>query len=220
MSLFRLDSSIQGPLSVSRAIADTFVSEWLTEHPDSTVVQRDLALDPIPAVWGDAATAGYVPEEHRSPAQRDALALATSLADEFLAAEAYVLAVPLYNWSVPNQVKLWVDMLITDPRLSPVTAQTPLAGRTGVIVVSRGGSYAPGTPKAGWDAATPWLRNVFGDNFGLDLSIVEAELTLADKVPAMESLRPLAETSLRTAHEDARRTGREHARRQLQVQAS
>ena len=51
-------------------------------------------------------------------------------------------------------------------------------------MIARGGGYGPGTPRAGWDHATPYLQQIFGAVFGADLTVVEAELTLASVVPA------------------------------------
>jgi FMN-dependent NADH-azoreductase len=109
-------------------------------------------------------------------------------------------------------VKTWIDLLFIDPRLAPGTDPL-LPGRPGVLVASRGGGYGPGTPREGWDHSTPWLRRIFSDVFGMDLRVVEAELTLAFVNPAMASLRGLAEQSRRSAHEAAAEHGRDIATR-------
>jgi FMN-dependent NADH-azoreductase len=207
VSLFRLDASIRHEGSVTRAVADTVQEAWQAEHPDAPVVRRDLGDDPLPhAAWIAGAQGLFVPPEQRTPAQRDAAALATTLAEELMAADAYIFAVPLYNWGVTAHVKTWVDLLLTEPRLSP--GAEPLAGRPAVLVTARGGGYGPGTPKEGWDHSTPWLRRIFADVLKLDLHLAEAELTLAGVNPAMEALRGLADESLRNAHQTARSHGR------------
>jgi FMN-dependent NADH-azoreductase len=208
MSLFRLDASIRHEGSVTRAVADTVQHAWQTEHPAAPVVNRDLGDDPLPSTaWIAAARGLFVPPDHRTREQADAAALAATLADELLAADAYIFAIPLYNWGVAQNAKIWVDLLLTDPRLGQ--GNEPLAGRPAVLVVARGGGYGPGTPKEGWDHSTPWLRRIFADVFKLDLHVAEAELTLAGVTPAMEALRGLADESLRNAHE----TGKAHGRR-------
>lgn len=211
MTLFRLDASIRTDGSVSRAVADTVEHSWLAAHPgDGTpsVLRRDLGRHPLPAdAWALSATAGQTPAEDRTPEQVEAVELAAELADELLSADAAVVASPLYNFGLPQQVKAWIDLLITDPRLAP--GQQPLAGRPLVLVVARGGGYGPGTPREGWDHATPYLLRIFGEVFGMDVTLVDAELTLADVVPAMESLRELAATSRAQAHARAETAGRE-----------
>jgi len=210
MTLFRLDSSIRQQGSVSRQVTDTLQASWLDKHPGDTVVHRDLTAAPLPAdAWAVAATAGYTPEDQRTEAQRSAQALAATLADELIGADAAVIAAPLYNFGLSQHLKTWIDLIITDPRFSPGTV--PLAGRPLTLVVARGGGYGAGTPREGWDHATPYLLRILADVFGADVTLVEAELTLAEVNPAMADLRDLAAANLARAHEKAAETGRAHA---------
>lgn len=207
MSLFRLDSSVQGENSTSRQVADTAQKAWAATSAGGVVVSRDLAADPIPSdAWQVALGGKFTPAEFRTPAQIEALALSAALADELLAADAYIFATPLYNWGVNQFVKTWVDLVLLDDRFAP--GSTPLAGRSAALVVTRGGGYGPGTPKEGWDHATPWYRRIFEDLWGLDLHVSEVELTLARVNPAMAELVPLAEELLAAGHESADKHGR------------
>jgi FMN-dependent NADH-azoreductase len=108
-------------------------------------------------------------------------------------------------------VKTWVDLLITDPRFAP-GAKT-IAGRPAFVVIARGGGYGPGTPREGWDHASGWLNRVFGDVWGLDVQVIESELTLAEVTPAMEALRGMAADNLRNAHSAALEHGKHLALR-------
>jgi FMN-dependent NADH-azoreductase len=198
MSLFRLDASIRTEGSVSRQVADVAQAEWQAAHPGGTVVRRDLGTSPLPSdVWATAAFAGWAPAESRSPEQVAALAVSAELVDELEAAEAYLFAVPLYNFGVPAHVKGWIDLVITDPRMGAGAPQL-LAGRPAILVVARGGGYGEGTPRAGWDHSTPYLQRVLSDVWGLDLHVSEVELTLAEVNPAMADLRDIAKVSLET----------------------
>lgn len=208
MTLFRLDASIRTAGSVSREVADTVQSAWQAEHPDGAVVRRDVGAEPLSArSWISAVSASAVPAEQRTPEQRESTALVGTLVDELLNADAYLFAVPLYNFGVPQTFKAWVDLLLVDQQLSS-SGTLPLAGRPAVLVTVRGGGYGPGTPREGWDHSTPWLRRILEDVFQLDLHVVEAELTLAGVVPAMAALRDLAAESLRNAHSTAEVHGR------------
>ena len=211
MTLFRLDSSIRTEGSVSREVADAVERAYLDQHRDDTVVRRDLVADPVPAgAWPAAVQAGTTPEDHRTEAQAEAVALATRLADEVVSADAVIVAAPLYNFGVSQHLKSWIDLLITDPRFAPGTA--PLAGTPVALVVVRGGGYGEGTPREGWDHATAWMRRILADVWGGDVTVVETELTLADVVPAMAELRPLAAQSRSRAREVAEATGKEFGR--------
>ncbi|MEQ4304030.1 NAD(P)H-dependent oxidoreductase [Plantactinospora sp. B6F1] len=207
MSLFRLDASIRGEQSVSRAVADTAEAAWTRTHPSGLVVRRDLFASPVPVdAWPAAVTAGFVPADERTEAQARAVGLASTYVDELVAADAYLLAVPLYNYGVSQHVKSWVDLLLTDRRLAP-GQESPLRGRPAALIITRGGGYGPGTPREGWDHATPYYRRIFGDLLGLDLHLCEVELTLAEVIPAMEPLRDLARQHLEAGHASADKHG-------------
>jgi FMN-dependent NADH-azoreductase len=209
MTLFRLDASIRREGSVSREVADTVQRAWAEHHPHDTVVYRDLTAPVLhPEVWMQAATGGFVPEDARTPEQRAALTLSSLLADELLSADAAVIAAPLYNYGMPQHLKNWIDLLITDPRFQ---ANPALAGKPMTLVVARGGGYGPGTPREGWDHATPYLVRIFGEYLGAELTVVTAELTLADVNPAMAELRDAAAASKTEALQLAEATGRAHA---------
>jgi FMN-dependent NADH-azoreductase len=207
MSLFRLDASIRGEQSVSRQVADTAESAWLRVNPADRVVRRDLALTPVPAdVWALAVSAGWTPADQQSPEQATAVALASELADELVEADTFIFAAPLYNFGVSQHFKAWADVVLTDPRF--VSGQpSAIVGRPAALIVTRGGGYAPGTPREGWDHATGWYQRILGDVMGLDLHVSEVELTLAELKPEMEALRPRAAESLRAGHESADKHG-------------
>lgn len=210
MSLFRLDSSIRTEGSVSREVADTLQAAWTEHHPDGRVVRRDIGLEPLSSdVWPTAVAGSWTPAEARTPEQEKAVALAATLADELLDAQAILITAPLYNFGVPAHLKTWFDVVITDPRFSP--AVKTLDGRPVTLLVVRGGGYGEGTPRAGWDHSTGYLLRILRDVWGADVTLVEAELTLADVNPAMAGLRDAAAVSRAQAHEHAASVGRAHA---------
>ncbi len=209
-SLFRLDASIFPATSASRELADLVEAEWTAAHPDSTVVRRDLPSDPVPATaWTDAVSGGFVEEAQRSDAQRAAIALATTFADELTAADALLFAVPLYNYGVSQHFKAWFDLTYTDPRTSPTG--TALQGKPATLVTVLGGNYSPGTPKEGWDHSTPWLRRALADVWGLDLRVVQRPFTLVGVNPALDAFADTAAELKSDAEQHARRSGREIA---------
>jgi len=208
MTLFRLDASIRTTGSASREIADIVEQEWRTAHPDSQVVTRHIGIDPIPATaWLTAVNATYVPEDRRSPDQIGALNLAAEAAGQLIGADALLFAVPLYNFGVSQHFKAWVDLVICDPRMT-AGVEPATAGKPAVLVTVRGGSYAPGTPREGWDHATAWMRRILADVWKLELKVVELEFTLADVNPALKPFKELA-GQIRTA---AEQTAHDHGR--------
>ena len=218
MTLFRLDASFRVEGSHSRAVADVVEAAWTEANPGERVVRRHLGTDVVPATaWGDAVTAGYVGEDQRTPQQREAVALAATLTDELVEADALLFAVPLFNYGVSQHFKTWVDLVITDPRMGP--GSTTLAGKPAELVVVRGGNYRAGTPREGWDHATPWMRRILADVWGLDLSVTETDFTLVGVNPALDQFKEMA-VELRAESESvARRHGEQLARRRRDIAA-
>lgn len=212
MTLFRLDASINREGSHSRRLADLVQDEWTAAHPGDAVINREIGIDPVPAgAWGAAVSAGMTPGEP-SPEQREAVALAARLTDELVAADALVFAVPLYNFGVSQHFKTWADLVITDPRMA-AGAEPATAGKPAVLAAVRGGSYAAGTPREGWDHATPWMRRILEDVWQLDLLVVEAELTLVGVNPALDQFADLAHDLWAAADNSATEHGRTLASR-------
>lgn len=206
MNLFRLDASIRQEGSVTRAVANTLETALVEERPDVTITRRDIGLSPLPSTaWSLSSGASYLPVDQRTVEQQQAIAIAAELADELETADAYIFAVPLYNWGVSQHFKTWVDIVLTDPRFGP--RKSLIAGRPATLIVARGGGYGPGTPREGWDHATPWMQRILSDVWELDLRVVEVELTLAPVVEQMAELRGLAAANLSSGHSAAGELG-------------
>jgi len=210
-TLFRLDASIRVDGSASREIADIVEQEWLTAHPGATIERRHIGVDVLPAdAWALSVGASSTPPEQRTPEQRAAAWLAATLVDELLAADAILLAVPLYNFGVSQHIKTWIDLINSDPRAAEAaTNGSPLlAGKPVVLATVRGGAYGPGTPREGWDHSTPYLKRILADVWGADLTVVEREFTLVGVNPALDAFADLAAEMHAGALQSAREAGR------------
>jgi FMN-dependent NADH-azoreductase len=208
-TLLRVDASIRLDGSVSRALADSAEAAWKAEHPDGVVVRRDLGLHPLPATVWPTLAAAQVGQEPTTEGERmplaEAKALAAELAAEVKNADAILLAVPLYNYGIAQHVKTWIDLLLIDMEL--VRGPSPTAGRPVIFTLARGGGYSPGTPRHGWDHATPYLERVFGDILGMNIRTAAAELTLAPVTAGMEELIDASKVSESEAHVTAEQHG-------------
>ena len=205
MTILRIDASIQGPRSASSALADRVLAEFTAARPDETVVTRHLGEQPLPAdAWQTATLAGFTPEADRTPEQVAALELAAEIAGELTAADAVVLALPLYNFGVSQHAKTWIDLAITGGG----AGARLLEGKPVVLVTTRGGAYGEGTPRAGWDHNTDYLRRILADVWGADLTVVEREFTLVGVNPALDDFTDVAAVMAKRADEDATEAGR------------
>ncbi len=156
MTILHLDASISGENSASRAISRSIVDR--IAGSEQSLVYRDLAATPLPHLTLDAFAD-------------------TSVVDEFLGADTVVIGAPMYNFSLPSQLKAWIDRIMIAGKTFRYTENGPegLAGPKRVIVaLARGGIYDAGSPAQALEHLESYLRGVF--NFmGIEPEFVAAD---------------------------------------------
>jgi FMN-dependent NADH-azoreductase len=163
MKLLHIDSSVLGPHSVSRQVSAAIVERLRQTTPTLEISYRDLSATPLAHLSAPhlAAAQGAVPDA----AFQDDIAASQAVLEEFLAADVVVLGAPMYNFTIPSQLKAWIDRILVAGKTFKYDAQgvEGLAGNKRVIVaVSRGGFYGAGTPAAVGEHLETYLRWVFG----------------------------------------------------------
>jgi FMN-dependent NADH-azoreductase len=164
MKLLHIDSSVLGPHSVSRKVSAAIVDRLRQATPGLQIVYRDLSATPLSHLTGShlAAAQGAVAPD---AALQQELAAGQAVLEEFLAADIVVLGAPMYNFTIPSQLKAWIDRIVISGKTFKYGAQGPegLAGNKRVIIaISRGGFYGAGTPAAALEHLETYLRGVFG----------------------------------------------------------
>jgi FMN-dependent NADH-azoreductase len=163
MKLLHIDSSVLGSHSVSRQVSAAIVERLRKATPSLEVVNRDLILTPLAHLSGHHLAAGQGAAD--DDALRQDLAAGQVVLEEFLAADIVVLGAPMYNFTVPSQLKAWIDRILVAGKTFKYDAQgvKGLAGNKRVIIaISRGGFYGAGTPAAVGEHLETYLRWVFG----------------------------------------------------------
>jgi FMN-dependent NADH-azoreductase len=202
-TLLHIDSSVfPTAASASRAVTDAFRTTWEEQHPDGTVIYRDLAAHPVPHITADAHTAGFAAPDAHTPEQAAAFAERVKLIEELEQADAVLIGAPMYNFSIPSTLKAWLDNVILIGRTA-MAEDSKIKGTPVTVVASRGGSYAPGTPREPFEYVQNYLRAVFADSLAMDVHFIVPELTMAPQNPAMSELVPLFEASRTQALEAA-----------------
>jgi FMN-dependent NADH-azoreductase len=193
--LLHIDSSIRVEGSVTRALSARAAEVWRAAHPGGTVTYRDLGADPVPHLDTQGGLARNIPPEQHTSAQAASWKLSEQLVDELEQADTILLGLPLYNFGAPSSVKAWVDHVVARGlSVDLESGEGLLAGRELVVLAARGGGYAPGSPRDGWDHAQLWLPHGLSLT-GLEPRFIVAELTQAEVTPAMSELVPLARQS-------------------------
>jgi len=152
VTILHIDSSISGDASVSRTLTKSIV-----ESLGGDVIYRDLAAAPL----------SHLTERGQDP----------ELLDEFLVADTVVIGAPMYNFTVPSQLKAWIDRILVAGKTFRYTENGPegLAnGKRVIIALTRGGFYGEGSPAAPLEHLESYLRGVF--NFmGIEPEFVAAD---------------------------------------------
>jgi FMN-dependent NADH-azoreductase len=158
VTVLHIDASINGENSASRAISRSIVDQLTIERGGGDVVYRDLAAEPLPHLTLDAFAD-------------------TRVLDEFLAADTVVIGAPMYNFTLPTQLKAWLDRILLAGATFRYTGNGPeglAGGRRVIIALARGGFYDRGSPAAALEHLETYLTGVF--NFiGIEPEFVAAD---------------------------------------------
>ena len=158
MTILHIDSSINGDTSASRAISRSIVDRLRAQDPSSQVVSRDLVTDPLPHL----TLASFNDQE---------------VLDEFLGVDTIVIGAPMYNFTLPTQLKAWIDRILIAGKTFRYTADGPeglAKGKRVIVALARGGIYDAGSPAASLEHLETYLRGVF--NFiGIEPEFVAAD---------------------------------------------
>ena len=155
MTILHIDSSISGDNSVSRLVTARIADQLLAGDPRATLIQRDLVAEPI----GHLTLASFNDQE---------------LLEEFLAADMVVIGAPMYNFTLPSQLKAWIDRILVAGRTFRYTPEGPeglAGGKRVIIALARGGFYEQGSAL---EHLETYLRGVFGF-IGIEPEFVHAD---------------------------------------------
>jgi FMN-dependent NADH-azoreductase len=158
VTILHIDASINGENSASRAISRSIVDQLLTVNPKATLVTRDLVTEPLPHLTLEAFAD-------------------SSVLDEFFAADTIVIGAPMYNFTLPTQLKAWIDRIVIAGKTFRYTAEGPeglARGKRVIIALARGGFYNDSSPAAALEHLETYLRGIF--NFiGIEPEFVAAD---------------------------------------------
>jgi len=182
MKLLHIDSSILGAYSVSRQLTKDTIAQWVATHPGTTVDYLDLAVDTPNHLSVNAVLQAQPAELNEVHKQENEVT--ERLVSQFLAADVVVVGAPLYNFSIPSQLKAWIDRVSQRGRTfvySETGPQGLAGGKTVIIASTRGGEYSTSEGGRAMEHQESYLQAVF-NFFGItDVRIVRAEgLSMGD----------------------------------------
>ncbi|MHC4941772.1 MAG: FMN-dependent NADH-azoreductase [Planctomycetota bacterium] len=205
--LLYIQASSRGARSYCLAAADAFVAAYREANPGHEVLTINLFKKKLPAIDGNALNAKYAilhGKEH-TDGERTAWKAVESVIDEFRSADKYVLAVPMWNFSIPYPLKHYLDVLLQPTYTFTYSPQEGykglVTGKPIFMAFARGGSYAEGSGAEGMDYQTRYVDLAFRFIGFSDIRMLLIEPTLAGGADAAKDVRA---ASLEQAEEMAR----------------
>lgn len=178
MKILHIDSSILGDNSASRALSAETIAHFKAAHQGAEVTYHDLAAHPIPVLSADHVAARFGAEVTDEAIQAD-LARGNAHIDEIFDAEIIVIGVPMYNFTIPAQLKNWVDRIVVAGKTFQYGENGPVGlvpeGKKVVLISTRGGNYTAGNPAAVMDHQESYMSAVLGFIGLSDITWIRAE---------------------------------------------
>ncbi len=202
-----IQASPRGQRSHSVAVTDAFVEAYEQKHPDDKVDILNVFDESIPNFDGLAVQAKYtiLHGKPHSEAEQQAWKHIEQVIEQFTSADKYVLAVPMWNFSIPYRLKQYIDILVQP---GYTFSYSPEAGYKGLVsdkpilvAFARGGEYPPDSGAEGLDLQTKYIELILGFMGFTDIRSVVVEPTLqggpdvtgAKRQEAIDKVKEIAE---------------------------
>ncbi|MBD1547486.1 FMN-dependent NADH-azoreductase [Roseibium aggregatum] len=195
-TILKIDTSGRKDGSVTRELSDVLVTKLLEGAPDARVLTRDVSTG-LPVIDEAWIGANFTDPAERNAEQRLKLALSDTLVNELKSADTIVIGVPVYNFSLPASLKIWIDLVARARETFRYTENGPvglLENKKVYLVVASGGVKVG----SDYDFATGYLRHVLGF-----LGIDDVTVIAADQLMSNENAREGALSAIGAAAQAA-----------------
>jgi FMN-dependent NADH-azoreductase len=205
MNILYVTSSSRGSDSYSNRVGQNVLDDLLARDPAATVIVRELARELLPHIGDDFVAATRSPKGPQTDEQRALLAQSDALVDELFAADVIVIAAPMINFTIPTNLKTWIDYVARAGRTFRYSEKGPeglVTGKQVILVAARGGIYS-GAGNA-LDFQVPYLKGALGFLGMSDVEVLEVEGTAygpeaAEKAVAAATAKLHTQCDQRTA---------------------
>ena len=144
MQILRIDSATTGDQSITHQLTEKLIKHFQNKHPEAKVVERHLGENPLAHINSITTTAIRTPPETHEDAVQAAYPEERAVLDEFLDSDIVIVGAPMYNFSIPSQLKAWIDRLGVPGVTFKYSEDGPeglAGGRKIVLASARGGTY-------------------------------------------------------------------------------
>lgn len=177
MKILHLISSSRGAASNSLQLGNAIVEKLQATHAGSEVVTHDLTANPYPHLEEVHLQSFFTPAENRTPELAVAVAHSDTAIATLKASDVLVIGVPMYNFSIPSTLKLWIDHIARAGQTFSYSEKGPeglVKGKKIYLAVAAGAVYSEGVMKD-YDFAVPYLTSVLGFMGMTDVVVIRAE---------------------------------------------
>ena len=175
--LLRVDSSPRAS-SATRSLTGVYAEAWLEANPGGHVVHHDLALLDLPHLGATEMGAWFADPGDHIDLHGLVLARSNALIDDVLAADEIIIGTPMWNFSIPSNLKAWIDHIVRAGRTIQFGADGPVgavSAQRAIVVTSSGSDFRPGGPTATMDFQEPYLRQILGFIGLRDIRFIRAD---------------------------------------------
>lgn len=165
--LLYIQASPRGARSKSIQAADAFINAYTIRHPDDRIDKLNVFEAQLPAFDAAATAAKFkIPNKQpASPEERQVWTEVEGIIERFKAADKYILAVPMWNFTIPYRLKQYIDIIVQPGYTFTVGKngyEGLVTGRPLMAVYARGGTYPKGSPSEAYDLQTRYVEQIFG----------------------------------------------------------
>ncbi|UMR33134.1 FMN-dependent NADH-azoreductase [Massilia sp. MB5] len=172
-----INSSVRSSGSLSRQLSAEFIAKWRAANPGDSIVERDLAAQPVPHLSEEMMGAFFTAPEQRNAEQAAVVKTSDALVAELFAADVIVIGAPMYNFSISSTLKAWIDHIARAGLTFKYTENGPVGlvqGKQVYVFTASGGVYSEG-PGSGFDFLSTYLRAALGFLGMSDIRFIQAE---------------------------------------------
>jgi len=206
-TLLYIKASPMGELSYSIAVTDAFLEEYRKAHPEDNIRTINLFTETLPAFDFEAASAKYKIMHGKDHSNKDKQIWAkiVSVIDDFKSADKYIIATPMWNFSIPYRLKQYIDILVQPGYTFTVTEDGNYKGlvtdKPIFVAYARGGEYPAGTDKEAFDLQKKYLELILAFIGLTDVRSVIVEQTLSGAEIAAQKRTEAIEKARKIARE-------------------
>lgn len=204
MKLLHIVATTRGDKSRTLQISNKFLLELKAKHSNLEVETLNLSEAALPTISCEMAEAKYDTMKGLSVNDNDNSdwTKIVNYAQDFLTYDVYVISSPMWNFTVPYQLKHYIDVIMQPGILFRFTAngvEGLATNKKMFCITTRGSDYSEGTYMHQFDFQEPYLKSIFGMAGIYDVTFLNAQpMDYTPEIAQLSLNKALEETTMLT----------------------